>query len=203
MSQWLDCTNFQHSIAFLSSCLQHFPARPQHRVQHILLEFLCSFVTKQLNCCQIRFSDHNNAWNVEWHSRIVVDVKFLLQIISHRDKPEVTPTKAQKFPFNSFCPQSAAVLYLLSTIHTAQLYTLHLLCSGCLSAVNHNFTFIRFPHQRSPPTTSHTTQIYLYLGCQCCSAAVLQCCSAPHCCTHHHSRRPGMVGTVLKVSMLW
>ena len=122
MSQWLDCTNFQHSIAFLSSCLQHFPARPQHRVQHILLEFLCSFVTKQLNCCQIRFSDHNNAWNVEWHSRIVVDVKFLLQIISHRDKPEVTPTKEQKFPFISFCPHNllryCGVLYLLELERT-------------------------------------------------------------------------------------
>ena len=181
MSQWLDCTNFQHSIAFLSSCLQHFPARPQHRVQHILLEFLCSFVTKQLNCCQIRFSDHNNAWNVEWHSRIVVDVKFLLQIISHRDKPEVTPTKAQKFPFNSFCPHNLlryCIYYLQATPHSSTLYT----CSAlaCLSAVNHNFTFIRFPHQRSPPTTSHTTLIYLYLGCQCCSAAVLQCSTLLH-----------------------
>ena len=202
MSQWLDCTNFQHSIAFLSSCLQHFPARPQHRVQHILLEFLCSFVTKQLNCCQIRFSDHNNAWNVEWHSRIVVDVKFLLQIISHRDKPEVTPTKAQKFPFNSFCPHNllrCCIYYLLSTPHSSTLYT----CSGgCLSAVNHNFTFIRFPHQRSPPTTSHTTLIYLYLGCQCCSAAVLQCSTLLHA-PPQPQTRAGMVETVLKVSMCW
>ena len=189
MSQWLDCTNFQHSIAFLFSCLQHFPARPQHRVQHILLEFLCSFVTKQLNCCQIRFSDHNNAWNVEWHSRIVVDVKFLLQIISHRDKPEVTPTKAQKFPFNSFCPHYLlryCIYYLLSTPHSSTLYT----CSAL--AVYQQWIIIS--HLSGSPTSAHhppppTQHWYIYTSAV--SAAVLQCCSAPHCCTHHHSHRPG------------
>ena len=48
-------------------------------------------------------------------------VLLLLQIISHRDKPEVTPTKEQKFPFISFCPHiccGAVVLYLLELERT-------------------------------------------------------------------------------------